>query len=83
MQANIRKLNYAREAYENHDCTGDGCERCKNAEASANEAIAAIPQWIVKVGTVMATIVYPLSYVIWLVRKLWCKLFHRHDKYIT
>lgn len=76
VQAANRKLRYATEAYENHECTGDGCERCKNAENSANEAIADIPKWIVILGTIIGTIYY---YATWPFTKLWCKLFHNHN----
>jgi len=82
-QLEIRKLRYAKEAYENHDCTGKGCERCKNAETSANEALAALPQWLVNTTKIIVFIIYPFQYAIWLIkyafwllRKMYDKLFH-------
>ena len=77
IQANVRKFQYATEAMENHDCTGNGCERCQNADTSAAEALEALPKWLVRISFVMASIVYIVTWPFYQLQYLWHKLFHK------
>lgn len=81
LQASARKLEYAAEAYDNHECIDDNCERCETITNSIKAAVEELPLWLVRIGMVLATIV---TVVMWPYRQLtylWCKLFHRHENY--
>lgn len=78
ISAATRKLQYATEALRNHDCTGDNCERCKNADQSAAEAINDVPVWFLRTATILAVIIIVIIWPYQQLKLLWCKLFHNH-----
>jgi hypothetical protein len=79
LAANIRKYEYARDAWLLHDqdCSGeDNCEHCKNIEIAIDEAWDGLPKFLtvpmMVIGHIWYAIAYPFNWII-------CKLFHKHE----